>query len=266
MAELWLADVFVGPGCAGNRAAVLLLDDAWPAEQMQYVATQLGQPATTFVRRITGDGAYDLRWFSPAAEIGLCGHGALAAGHVLQSLSNVGDVGLRASDGRRLALRQSGGSGGLEIALPLIAGQPCDAGEWVEILTAQPARMLWNVAGYAAAIFDHAQAVRDFAPNLAALTRRGHIQLSVSAPGDVAGVGVGQIVSRVFSGGREDAATGSAHALIAPYWCNRLGLDRLTAHQLSPNGGVLQCCVEGDQVWVGGECRIVSGPEAYRCG
>lgn len=259
MAEIWQVDVFAGPGCAGNRAAVLLLDAPLGDHQMQAIAADLACPATAFVQRVAADGAHDTRWFYRAGEISLCGHGALAAGHVLHGVGGTGDLRLRAGDGRELALRHNLGDGALEIALPLIASQPCNAADWADVLRAQPAQMRWNEAGYAAAIFDHVQDVRDLAPDLAALAQRGNIQLSISAPGDVAG----QIVSRVFSGGVEDAATGSAHAMIAPYWCERLGVERLIAHQLSPRGGLLQCRVDGDRVWLAGECRIVSGPADY---
>lgn len=262
MAEMWQVDVFAGPGCSGNRAAVLLLDAPLSDSQMQAIAADLACPATAFVQRVAADGAHDTRWFYRAGEISLCGHGALAAGHVLHGVGDTGDLRLRTADGRELALRHNLGDGALEIALPVIASQPCNAADWADVLRAQPAQMRWNAAGYAAAIFDHAQDVRDLAPDFTALAQRGNIQLSVSAPDDVAG----QIVSRVFSGGGEDAATGSAHAMIAPYWCERLGVERLIAHQLSPRGGLLQCRVDGDRVWLAGECQIVSGPADYLCG
>ena len=77
----------------------------------------------------------------------------------------------------------------------------------------------------------------------------------VTAPGDTT-----DIVSRVFAPGAgidEDPVTGSAHAVMVPYWAKRLGRDRLTAFQASRRGGRLTCELRGDRVVLGGQCVTV---------
>lgn len=267
MAECWFIDAFTGPDCAGNRAVVTLLDQAMAPDRMQHMATELACPAVAFVMRQPHGGAHDLRWFSPAGEITLCGHGALAAGHILLATSAAQAIRLRTSDGRELALRRDGGAGRYELSLPALAGTTCATAEWVELLGDEPQAMLWNPAGYAAAIFTSAAQVCALTPDLALLAARGNIQLSVSAQDDVLTDGPSRIVSRVFSASAgEDHATASAHALLAPYWCGRLGVDQLIARQASPHGGLLRCRVEGDRVWLGGQCLTRGGPQPYLCG
>ena len=68
------------------------------------------------------------------------------------------------------------------------------------------------------------------------------------------------MVSRVFvpgAGVDEDSVTGSAHAVLTPFWAARLGRSSFTAHQASARGGDLTCRLEGEQAWLGGHCVTV---------
>ena len=78
---LFLVDAFADAAFGGNSAAVCLLAGPADPHGMQAVAAELRQPATAFVW--PAGGAFGLRWFVPAAELRLCGHGTLAAAHVL---------------------------------------------------------------------------------------------------------------------------------------------------------------------------------------
>lgn len=229
-----IVDVFVGKGALGNPAAVVTCPNLPPEDEMQRQAARIGAPATAFV---VGSGA--VRWFSPEREIALCGHGALAAGHVLIGSGQGDEVALRIKDGREIGVRRISGDGHYEIGLPEIRTAPKELPALANALRATPLQFRWNEAGYALAILETAQEVREIAPDPHMLAALGNWQVSVSAPGDIDGA---DIVSRVFSGGgKEDAATGSAHAALASYWCERLGRDRIIAYQASQRGGWLDC-------------------------
>jgi PhzF family phenazine biosynthesis protein len=74
-------DAFASQVFSGNPAGVCLLDDWLSDEILQSIATENNLPETAFiVRRET---YYDLRWFTPAVEIDLCGHATLASGYVI---------------------------------------------------------------------------------------------------------------------------------------------------------------------------------------
>ena len=51
----------------------------------------------------------------------------------------------------------------------------------------------------------------------------------------------------------EDPVTGSAHAQLAPYWSEKLGVSKLRARQLSTRGGELVCEVVGQRILISGK-------------
>src|SRR5689334_20018059 len=75
-------DAFADRPFAGNPAGVCILpgpaDEAW----MRAVAREMNLSETAFLDP-QGDGSYNLRWFTPAVEVDLCGHATLASAHVL---------------------------------------------------------------------------------------------------------------------------------------------------------------------------------------
>jgi len=74
-------DAFTDRPFSGNPAAVCLLDDERDSQWMQAVAAEMNLSETAFVRPLA-DG-FELRWFTPAVEVDLCGHATLASAHVL---------------------------------------------------------------------------------------------------------------------------------------------------------------------------------------
>lgn len=247
-------DAFTGPGCAGNAAGVVLLDAAMAREAMQAMARDIGLPATAFVAPPANDGRHPVRWFDPrGGEIALCGHGSLAAGHVLLSAGDETHAGLVAADGRVLDVRRMAGESRYELALPAIPTESRDLPEIAAAVGGDPCATRWNEAGYAILAYRDVAAIRALEPDFAALAACGRVQVTATAPGECAA----DVASRVFThsgGGGEDMATGSAHAALAPYWCARLGVDRFEAWQASPRGGWFSVRLEQDRVWLGGAC------------
>lgn len=231
---------------------MLLLDHPLADGPMQAVATETGLPATAFV--LPGeDDIRPIRWFAPDREIALCGHGALAAGHVVLATSDSEKAKFRAASGGLLTVRRLLGHAAYELGLPALASTPRKIGGLAEALGRPPVESLWRNGGYAVAVFSEAADVLALAPEASALRALGNWQVTATAPG----IGV-DVVSRVFSaGGREDAATGSAHALLTPYWTARLGRPTFTARQASARGARFNCRIEGATVWLGGACRTV---------
>lgn len=252
MSAAILVDAFVGKGALGNRAAVVISDSFPDKLQMQAAARKIGAPATAFVREMTGDDAHQVRWFGPDREIALCGHGALAAGHVLLRQYNVERLRLVAADGRMIEVRRLEGDARYEMALPAIPTEPRDWPELTAALRARPEELRWNSAGYALAVFSRVQEVLALRPDAPAMADLGNLQVTATTEGGEDS----DITSRVFSGGgSEDMATGSAHSMLTPYWCDRLNREKLSAYQASERGGRFECRLEGAKVWLGGQCR-----------
>jgi PhzF family phenazine biosynthesis protein len=218
---------------------------------MQAIATENNLSETAFtVPNEGGEVDYDLRWFTPASEVELCGHATLASGHVLMT----GDrVRFATKSGTLIVSRRDDL---LELDMR--------AASLTEVREPDLCRALgiadspvWLADGYNdAAIIELADedAVRAVQPDFAAL-KKIHRMPVVTAPGREQ-----DVVSRVFVpylGIDEDPVTGSAHAALAPYWSKRLGRDHFTALQASARSGVLHCRLEGDRAILGGHCHTV---------
>lgn len=246
-----LIDVFVGPGCAGNRAAVVLLE-SWPADsEMQRIAAEQAVAATAFVVEAEERA---IRWFSPEAEIGLCGHGTVAAAHLLFTRDTALDV-LRFGTRSGAILNARREAGGSSLGLPAIAVSPDSTTAAVAAMGGATLGTWRSALGYTVMLYGTEAEIRALSPDLAALAALGTDQFIATAPGDSS-----DFFSRVFvpgAGNDEDAATGSAHAVLAPFWAVRLGVTVMTALQASAQGGSMTCRIDGDIVWVGGNCRVV---------
>src|SRR6266487_5662737 len=74
-------DAFTSLPFAGNPAGVCILPKAADAACMLNVAREMNLAETAFL--VPQKDWYDLRWFTPAVEVDLCGHATLASAHVL---------------------------------------------------------------------------------------------------------------------------------------------------------------------------------------
>src|SRR5438132_5666444 len=80
--RLWQVDAFAQRPFGGNPAAIVPLEHWLPDNTMQAIANENNVSETAFfVPRGAGD--YDLRWFTPQAEVALCGHATLASAWVV---------------------------------------------------------------------------------------------------------------------------------------------------------------------------------------
>jgi len=255
--QMYQVDAFTDRLFAGNPAAVCPLDSWLPDELMQAIALENNLSETAFFVPDGGDADYHLRWFTPACEVDLCGHATLATAHVL-----FGHLGF---DGSEIRFRTQSGiltvvrrDGMLEMSLPNRKPEPVNApADILSALGRSPVDYLQDRPGQgmSLAVLDDASFVRTWEPEIAAIAALPGDGLIISAPGDAAGV---DCVSRYFAphaGIDEDPVTGSAHCVLAPYWCERLGRAKIVAHQVSPRGGELICSLRGDRVAVAGRAR-----------
>jgi PhzF family phenazine biosynthesis protein len=251
--EIVRVDAFVGPGLAGNPAAVVLADEQLPPEERQAIATDLDLPATAFPDR---DGeAWSLRWHGPREELAFCGHGTLAAAGVLLQ-RGLDDDGTLLFETRAGLLAAHADGGGVELDLPALPLVDTPVPTGLVAALGVDARRVVRGELDALVELESPAAVRAATPNLAALAAlplRGAI---LTAAGGDDGA---DVTSRFFCpavGIDEDPATGSAHCLLGPWWATELGRDDLVCRQASPRGGLLRARVRGDRVRLGGDIRV----------
>ncbi len=249
--QLLVVDAFTDRPFAGNPAAVAVLGTEWakqwPSESwMQAVALEMNLSETAFVRA-RADGDFDLRWFTPTAEVDLCGHATLATSHV------VGDGRFHTRSGALQCARRSDGT--IEMDFPSDPPHPVAP---PDELVAVPAVRWYRGRFDLLAELPDAGGVRSFAPDLEAIASVDCRGLIVTAAGDRPGL---DCVSRVFCpavGVPEDPVTGSAHCTLACHWAERLGRTELVGYQASPRGGSVGMKLDGDRVLIAGNAVTVS--------
>lgn len=256
---IFQVDAFAERPLAGNPAAVMPLDRWLPDEMMQAIAAENNLAETAFtVPSEREDSDYDLRWFTPAVEVPLCGHATLAAGHILIHSDRV----RFSTKSGILTVTKRGGL--LELDLPAATLTQADEPELCSALGLSP-RPIWLASpGFndsAIVPVENEAEVRAVSPDFSVL-KSIHRMAVVTARGDEQ-----DIASRVFvpyAGIDEDPVTGSAHGALVPYWAERLGRTEFTALQASARTGVLHCRLKpapaeagGDRVVLGGHCHTV---------
>jgi len=255
-----IIDVFTDKLFGGNPAGVCLLEGWLPEEVLQSIAAENNVSETAFLVKAqehSGEAPYELRWFTPAMEIELCGHATLASAFVLfEEAEKAADaIQFKTLSGVLTVTKREGGLFCLELpSRPVVA---CPAYAAIE-----KAFGLNPVAVYKAVDFlvllDGEETLRNLSPDFAALKQ---LKTEAQMPSDGFGVIVTaqgsdcDFVSRFFApnaGVNEDPVTGRAHCSLTPFWSERLSKARLFARQLSKRGGELWCEEAGERVKISG--------------
>ena len=254
---LYWIDAFTDRVFAGNPAAVVPLAGWLPDALMQRIAFENGLSETAFFVK-TGEGRYHLRWFTPGAEVDLCGHATVATAFVL--FTQLGFTGGRITfDSRSGPLHVARlADGKIELDFP---ATPASAETDAPLLAAATSVLGHTPVWLGRSRFDllavlpDADAVRGFKPDFARIAALGCRGLMVTARGDHSC----DFVSRFFApqtGIPEDPVTGSAHCALTPYWAQHLGKTRLHARQVSARGGELWCELADDRVKIAGHAVL----------
>ena len=259
---LFQVDAFAAGPFTGNPAAVCLIgpreapDDAW----MQAVAAEMNLAETAFVRP-RPDGSFDLRWFTPLAEVRLCGHATLASAHALWEMGRLhasAHARFHTLSGLLEAAREGQGeSATITLDFPATPTRPVEAPAGLLDALGLPDTLVESDGEDYLIEVDDERAVRAVQPDMARLREVDARGVIVTARSTEAAT---DIVSRFFAprvGVPEDPVTGSAHCRLAPYWAGRLGTNVLEAVQASARGGRLRVELRGDRVRLTGSAVTV---------
>jgi PhzF family phenazine biosynthesis protein len=254
--ELVQVDAFTDRPFAGNPAAIALLDERCDDGFLQSLALEMNLSETAFPSR-RKDGDWDLRWFTPATEVDLCGHATLGTAHVLFERNLVeGDTVRFHTRSGVLTCRHT--NAGIVMDFPAAPADPCEPvpglADALGVEVIAQGRSFDLLAELSAP-----DVVAGLDPNMTALAEIDTRAVLVTAVGDIGG-GDADFVSRVFGprvGIPEDPVTGSAHCISGPWWSKRLGKAELAAHQVSARGGRLGVRIAGDRVELTGRAVTV---------
>ncbi|MGC1302812.1 MAG: PhzF family phenazine biosynthesis protein [Caulobacteraceae bacterium] len=260
----WTVDAFADAPFKGNPACVVEPFETWPeAAWMQALAKENNQAETAYLRRTADPARFDLRWFTPALEVDLCGHATLASAHVLFSELGLGaqEVVFATRSGDLRVVRQGEG---YRMDFPADPPRPAPVPPGLAAALGREPVEVW-AGRYLIAVLADESSVRGLTPDIAALE-----PIAGEAAGGRGNIGVValaeagrpyEVVSRFFAPGSgipEDPATGSLHCILAPLYADKLGRAELRFHQAYPGrGGDFVCEAMGARVLISGRAITV---------
>ena len=245
--SLYQIDAFTSEVFKGNPAAVVPLD-VWVADElMQQIAAENNLSETAFF--VSEDDGYRLRWFTPVAEVDMCGHATLASAYVLfECLGYEKETIIFKTISGRLEVSKC--SNGYTMDFPLQSLQVCDISKQIEA-----AFGIKPVATFASmdyvVVFEDEATVKSAKPNISLLKEFDLRGVCITAKGDDT-----DIVLRFFApkiGVDEDPVTGSAMTQVIGYWADKLQKETLSVKQLSQRGGKAVCYLHGNRVVISGD-------------
>lgn len=246
--QIFQADAFAASLFKGNPAAVVPLKQWLSDELMQQIALENNLSETAFF--IPEGDHFHIRWFTPKAEVKLCGHATLATAHILFNELNF--------EGEQIEFISKSGiltvkkvEDKLQLDFPADFAQPVEPiPAFAEAFGTHPLATFKGRTDYLL-LFDSEETIRGFQPDISLLLSTNARGIMVTAKGNEV-----DFVSRFFApavGVNEDPVTGSAHTTLIPFWAKRLNKTEMTALQLSDRGGQLWCTLSGDRVLIAGK-------------
>ncbi|WP_100643493.1 PhzF family phenazine biosynthesis protein [Alteromonas facilis] len=239
---IFQVDAFTTSCFGGNPAAVCPLPYWLDDSTLQKIADENNLSETAFF--VVSGGKIALRWFTPEAEVDLCGHATLAAAHVLHTHLQHPEKTLK-FDTRSGTLIVNCNVAGYEMDFPATEIKPVATPATLQRALNVP--IVETLVGFDYIVRVESEVeLRELAPDLALLGELDLRGVVVTAPGEQC-----DFVSRCFFPKlrvNEDPVTGSAHCELAPYWALELNKSTLHARQISKRSGDITCTLKDDRV------------------
>jgi PhzF family phenazine biosynthesis protein len=250
--SIFQVDAFAEAIFQGNPAAVVPLQKWLPDALLQSIAMENNLSETAYF--VKNGSNYEIRWFTPKAEVELCGHATLASAFVIFSFleSGLEEVTFESKFSGSLYVRRMGAHFQLEFPVDTLDQKAIDPG--LEKAFQTKITALYEGRTDYLIVLENQKAIEDLEPDFRALMTYEQRGFIVTAPGEHC-----DFVSRFFCpilGIDEDPVTGSAHTSLTPFWAERLGKSNMSALQLSTRGGKLQVALDRDRVRISGKAVL----------
>ena len=257
---IYTVDAFADKPFSGNPAAVCITDKALSEELMKNIAFEMNLSETAYLVKNNPDNnnSFNLRWFTPQAEVDLCGHATLASSHILWqtgiSLKNE-PINFHTKSGVLTSVNK--GNDSYEMDFPAIEQDVIDFPHELEMaLGIKPQYVGMTKWNYIVELGNEEE-VRNVQPDFDMLEKLPGWGTIITAKSAMKGY---DFVSRFFApekGIKEDPVTGSAHCVLGPFWQKRLEKNEFKAYQASQRGGTVGVRVEGDRVFLSGKAITI---------
>lgn len=248
----YIVDAFTDKVFSGNQAAVCIMESWISKELMQNIAKENNFSETAFV--VKEGEHYHLRWFTPGGEVDLCGHATLATAYVI----------MRFYEKEATSVTFETLSGILTVCKKEeLYEMDFPAYEWEQVPVTDVMEDALGVRPVEAClskelllVLDSQEAVKKLNPDMEKLRSLNEVAVAITARGVEY-----DCVSRVFAPNLsipEDPVTGSTHCLIAPYWAEKMGKNKVIAYQASERSGVLYAECMGERIKIAGKAVLYS--------
>lgn len=253
---IYQVDSFTNKAFYGNPAGVCVLTSPMSDGEMRKIAAEMAVSETAFAW--PEENGFRLRWFTPTVEVELCGHGTLAAAHILFEkgiVSSEVEIHFHTLSG---LLKARMTNEGVEMDFPSFSVDACETNgiDFEQILGAAPV-FVGKMRDNFFVELESDEAVMRLEPNLSQIAKLNAHSLVVSAPSSKIEF---DFVSRNFApavGIDEDPVTGSAHCALAPYYAPRLNKSKMVGYQASRRGGIVRVQINGDRIILAGNAVTV---------
>ncbi len=256
MKTIYQVDAFTAEPFYGNPACVVIADANTPQELMQSIAAEMNVSETAFV--IPMKTGLTIRWFTPLAEVNLCGHATLSAAHILYETGYIkpGEDILFQSRSGELKVSKSASWLTLDFpAYPLVSMAVPEV--FQKATGVAPVELYSSINDWILAFVDSEYIVREAKPDFGAMKQSGLGHLILTAPSSETNF---DFCVRCFApsiGIDEDPVTGSAHCALTPFWHRKTGRTEFISHQVSKRSGILKVAMKGDRVLISGQAVTV---------
>jgi PhzF family phenazine biosynthesis protein len=259
---IYQVDAFTTEPFKGNPAGVCILDREPEIDWMQNIAMEMNLSETAFV--FPGENCLIIRYYTPEAEIKLCGHATLSASHIIY------ETGLVRSDKEILFLSKAGElhiekqGDWITMNFPAFTLEKTEITSEFKMITGIHPQELYKAGyGWTLAVMKSEKEVKNLKPHFSLMKESIYGDLIVTAPSEDP---VFDFCVRCFApavGIDEDPVTGSAHCALGPYWSGKTGRKDFNSHQISKREGILRISLKGDRVEIAGQAKTVFKAELF---
>lgn len=252
--NFWQVDAFTSEIFGGNPAAVFVFENEPSSDFMKKIAREMNLSETAFVIK----GAdLKIRWFTPNAEVDLCGHATLSAAHILWKEGFVAEdkIVFQSNSGLLTVTKNRNG-----YTLDFPSQPAVEKMEYLNQITdivGSPSEFIGSNGEDCMVIVSDDAVVRNFHPDhqkICALSERGFLLAAQDKSGEFDYIYRGFFPKLDVP---EDPVTGSANTCLAPYWSKRLNKKLLRACQVSERAGSLEIESLQDRVLITGNAVTV---------
>lgn len=238
--SIYQVDAFTNEAFKGNPAGVVIVDDSIETNFMQQFAAEMNLSETAFVS--SGDGFFNIRYFTPYSEVPLCGHASLAAAHVLYDQNIVEADSIINFKTPKYDISFTKEADTLIMQFPTYKIKEIDIPEGFSNITGLTPNSLYKSEhGMYLAYFESHIDVHRAHPHVGHMKHSDFGSLiitSKSAKGENC-----DFIYRFFApalGIDEDPVTGSAQCALAPFWKMQTGKTSFKSFQASKRTGHLE--------------------------